>query len=299
MNEKILNHYREFSAYTNPGCYLDYLKNDLPDDIKEMGLLVQASIIHPLVLKNGNTGSNEDMRYGDMTKVPWYRQKEDDIFPSASAMLAELFRLDHAGLVLDRKSQDRIILSCRFVAVLTASILKSKGIPARVRSGFASYFIAEGLPANKSDDHWINQYWNKDELRWVTLDVDGMLEDYAKLDFCDLPDGKFDFSADAWLKVRRGEIDGEYFWYAGGYGGLRAILKELFSDFHCLMNNEIIYEHSPRMTELDEFKNLTENQLKEIDQLAELMQNPDDNFEELKNIWEIKKEYRLLSGGLL
>ena len=54
-----------------------------------------------------------------------------------------------------------------------ASLLKIKVIPARVRSGFAPYFSVEGLPGGKSDDHWINQYWDESEQRWITIDVDG------------------------------------------------------------------------------------------------------------------------------
>ena len=37
----------------------------------------------------------------------------------------------------------------------------------------------------------------------------------------------------------------------------------------------------------------------EIDMLAQLMQRPDDNFHQLKNIWETKKEFRLVKGGLI
>lgn len=297
MDENILNHYREFSAYTNPSCYFDYLKSDLPNDIREIGLLVRKSIIHRVTLANGNTGSNADLKYGDMTKVPWFRQSEDDIFPTASAMLAEIFRRDSRGFVLDRKSEDKLVLTCRFISILMASILKSKGIPARVRSGFAPYFVVEGMPIGKSDDHWINQYWNKDESRWVTIDADGM--NHIKSDYFDMPEGKFDFSADAWLKVRNGEEDGVHYWNAGGYGGLMVIAWELFYDFHSLMNDEIIYLHVPKMVSIEDFKKLNEDQLKEIDTLAKLMQKPDENFEELRNIWETKKEYRILTGGLL
>lgn len=169
MDDNVLNHYRQFSIYTNPGLYLAHLKNDLPDDVRKIGLLVRKSLIHRVTLRNGNTGANADLKYGDMTDIPWFRQPEDDILPTASAMFAELFRRDNRGFVEDRNTEDKLILTCRFVSVLMASILKSKGIPARVRSGFASYFVAEGLPAGKSDDHWINQYWHAKESHLARL----------------------------------------------------------------------------------------------------------------------------------
>lgn len=298
-SEKVINYYLQFSQYTDPGLYRDVVKKSLPDNIKEIGLLVRKQIIHRMTLKNGNTGSNKDLRYGDMTKVPWYRQPEDDVFTTASAMLAELYRRDSRGLILDRAVENKLILTCRFTSILMASLLKVKGIPARVRSGFAPYFKVEGLPGDKSDDHWINQYWNKKESRWTTIDVDGSLEGYLKFDPYDVPDGIFDFSADAWIAVRNGKINEQHFWNAGDNSGLIVIAWELFYDFHCLMNNEVIYLHTPEMTHFGKFDKLSEKQLAEIDNLAMLMQKPDDNFEELQKIWNTKKEFRLLKGGLL
>jgi len=64
----------------------------------------------------------------------------------------------------------------------------------KVYQSMRDYFNAEGLFEGKSDDHWINQYWNKEESRWITIDVDGSLEDYLRFDAYDMPDGVFDFS---------------------------------------------------------------------------------------------------------
>lgn len=172
METKILNHYLKFGQYTNPGAYRDMLSSDLPDDIKEIGLRVRKSLIHRTTLAAGNTGTNADLKYGDMTAIPWYRQPEDDVFVTAAAMLAELYRRDSRGLVLDRAPADKLVLTCRFAAILMASILKSKGIPTRVRSGNAAYWGNRDEPDDCSGDHWINQYWNEKEGRWVTIDVE-------------------------------------------------------------------------------------------------------------------------------
>ncbi|PIQ72550.1 hypothetical protein COY13_01915 [Candidatus Roizmanbacteria bacterium CG_4_10_14_0_2_um_filter_36_35] len=298
MNQDTLNHYLQFSVFTNPGNYKKYLKTKLPDDIKQIGLLVRKQIIHRVTLKNGNIGSNSDLRYGDMTKVPWYRQPEDDILTTASSMLAELFRRDERGFALDRKEKDRLILTCRFVSILMASILKSKGIPCRVRSGFTPYFNVEEF-GNKSVDHWINQYWDREQNRWITIDVDGSLESYLKFNPYNMPDGVFDFAADAWLNIRQNKVEGKHFWNAGGYDGLIVTAWELFYDFHCLMNNEIVYLHGPAMVKLNNFDKLTKKELSLIDNLANLMTNPDKNFYRLRKIWETNKEFRLLKGALL
>lgn len=293
MDKRILDHYREYGLFTYPGLYEDYLKS-LPDDVKELGELLRKNFLHRTTLEVGNVGTNADLKYGDMTKMPWWRQAEDDNLATTAAMLAEFFRRDERGLTLERNVEDKLVLTCRYVAILMASILKAKGISARVRSGFASYF--EGT--KDSWDHWITQYWDEFENRWITIDVDGSWH-RTGFDMYDISDGKFDYSADAWLDVRQERKEGSRFRNAGGFAGLISIAWELFYDFHCLMNNEIMYLHHPEMTTLSNFKNLDESKRKEIDDLATLMQKPDENFDQLYHLWETNKEYRLLKGALL
>lgn len=293
LNQKQREHYLLFSTFTNPGLY-KVLLAELPDDIRELGLLIRQNFVHRTTLAWGNTKSNEDLRFSDMNKMPWWRQPEDDNLTTTAAMLAELYRRDERGLVVDRKVEDKLVLTCRYDSLLVASILKAKGIPARVRSGFAPYFIA-----GKSIDHWITQYWSDIEHRWVTIDVDGSISHNGNFDAYDISENAFDWSAQAWLDVRQGKTAPDYFWNAGDFSGLMPIAWELFYDFHCLMNNEIVYYHHPKMVCYENFPKLTDEQLKDIDDLANLLLNPDDNCDELLKVWETDKEFRLLSGGLL
>ncbi len=290
-----MNHHLQFGPFTDPGLYKEKLINNLPDDIRKIGLLVRKNTVHRIVLRDGNTGSNTDLKYGDMRKMPWYRQAEDDNFPTAAAMLAELYRRDNRGFIMNRKEKDRLVVTCRFISLLVASILKSKGISCRVRSGFASYFRPT---KGKATDHWINEYWDKKQNRWIVIDVDGSIEDYLTFNPYDIPAGVFEFSADSWLDVRQGRVDPKHFHDTVGFEGLVTIGWELFHDFHCLMNNEIIYQHGPKYG-WDRMNKLTEVELKEIDDLALSMKNPDDNFNNLVKIWEAKKKFRILKGSLL
>jgi hypothetical protein len=251
-------------------------------------------------LEAGNTETNKDLRFGDMRKVPWWRQPEDDILITATAMLAELYHRDERGFVLDRQPENKLVLMCRSTTVLMASILKSKGIPARCRAGHASYFsedIADGL----SWDHWVNQYWNKEEKRWITIDVDGSLSLGQNFDPYDVPDGKFDFAAQTWLDIRSRKVDADHFSNGDGTKGAIVVFWSLFLDFHNLMNNEIIYTYGPKAGygNPEKFRSLSEDELARIDNLATLMQSPDENFNELLSIWETDRDLRLLSGGLL
>ena len=77
MKQKLLDHYLQYGLFTYPGLYENYLKR-LPDDIEELGELLRTNVIHRTTLEAGNVGTNANLKYGDMTKVPWWRQAEDD-----------------------------------------------------------------------------------------------------------------------------------------------------------------------------------------------------------------------------
>ncbi|MFH2232429.1 MAG: transglutaminase domain-containing protein [Patescibacteria group bacterium] len=292
MDKKILNHYLQFGTFTNSGCYKEFLQN-LPDDIKELGNLISHQIIHRVTLKEGNTKANRDLRYGDMKKYPWLRLRcEDDVLPTAVSMIAELLRLDDRGFLPDREVENKIVVTCRFVAILMASILKSKEIPCRVRSGFASYFN------NYSGDHWINQYWDNKKEKWITFDADGFFDKSIGFDQYDMPENKFDWAANTWLGIRNNKLDANNFRNADGSVGLMPVLWAIFYDFHSLMNNEILYNQMPSYIYF-KFDKLTKKDFEEIDELAKLMIEPDKNFDELVKIWNTKKKFRILNGPLV
>ncbi len=292
MDKKILNHYLKFGTFTNPGYYKKFLQ-DLPNDIKELGNLISHQVIHRVTLKEGNTNANKDLRYGDMKKYPWHRLRcEDEVLTTATSMIAELLRLDGRGFSTGRKVEDKIVVTCRFVAILMASILKTKGVPCRARSGFSPYFF------NNSWDHWINQYWNKDKQKWITFDADGFFDSTIGFDQYDIPENKFDWAANTWLGIREGKLEANNFVNADGSRGLMPALWAVFYDFHCLMNNEILYNQMPSYI-FYKFDQLTEKDFKEIDDLARLMLDPDKNFDELVEVWDTKKKFRILNGPLV
>lgn len=296
MKKEILEHYLQTGTYTYAGAYGDYFRS-LPDDVAKLGHLICSQVIHRVTLHEGNTNANDKLQYGDMTKFPWYRMRcEDDIFMTAAAMTAELFRLDERGFVEERETEHKIVVTCRYVSVLMSAILKAKGIPCRSRAGFAPYF-----QKNVSMDHWINQYWNEKEARWVTIDADGFYDENGmELGQYDIADGKFDYAAKAWLDVRQGRVNGEKFLYADGLGtcSLKAISRALFYDFHALMNHEISYKFQPCYID-EKFDKMEESDLEELDELAELLLYPDENFDRLVNVWETKKKFRILNSPLV
>lgn len=293
MNKKLLDHYLSTGTYTYAGAYADVFRG-LPDDPRELGELVSHQIIHRVTLREGNTNANADLRYGDMNDYPRWRMRcEDDILLTAPAIAAELFRLDGRGFVPDRRVEHKLVLTCRYVSVLISAIYKAKGIPCRSRAGFAPYF-RDGV----SMDHWINQVWLGG--RWRTIDADGFYDAAIGFDQYDMPEGRFDWAAQAWLDIREGHDDGTRFLYADGLGtnSLRAVIRYLFYDFHALMNNEISYEFQPCYVD-GKFDELTESDFAELDGLALLMLDPDRSFDALKHIWDTNRRFRILNSPLV
>ncbi len=294
-SQEILEFYKQTSMFTDLGYYKDFARN-LPDDIDKLCVLQRMQIIHPIAYKDNNIRNKDKCFWGDMTKVsPTRLNYEEDYFPTAQSMIAELLRKS-SDYSLNRKAEDKIHITCRGQAILLASILKAKGVPARVRSGFAPYIRYDGI----SYDHWITEYYDEKEKSWKLVDADEhCLNLKIEFDLNDIPYDKFIFGANAYLGLRYCSINQESILFASKPVtiGMGAALRALFYDFHSLMNNEIIFLHIPRYIKANNFK-LSDEEYKELDYLAKLMLEPNKNFKELKYIWETNLKYRTLCGAL-
>lgn len=294
-NREILDFYKQTSQFTDLGYYKDFAIN-LPDDIEELCLLQRMQIIHPVAYKDKDIRSKSNCFWGDMTKVPITRlDYEEDYFPTAQSMIAELLR-KNPNYDINREAKDKIHITCRGQAILLASILKAKGVPARARSGFAPYIKYDGI----NYDHWLTEYYDDKENVWKLVDADEHCPDHEMgFDLNNIPYDKFLFGANAYLGLRNNKIKEESILYASDPVtlGMKAAIRGLFYDFHSLMNNEIIFLHVPKYIQDKNFE-LSEKEYKELDELANLMLVPNINFNKLKEIWETKTKFRILSGAL-
>lgn len=295
MRKDILEFYKQTSLYTDLGLYKDFAKN-LTDNINDLCILQRMQIIHPFVYSNPDIRKETKCFWGDMTKVPITRlDYEDDLFPTALSMLSELLRRDN-NYNNQRKAENKIHVTCRGQAILLAATLKAKGYSARVRSGFSPYIKYDGV----NYDHWITEYYDETENRWILVDADEHCPDHEMgFDLNDIPRDKFLFGAGAYLGMRNKKYKDEEIYYSSDPAtlGLKASLRCLFYDFHCLMNDEIIFLHLPKYIQDKKFE-LSEEEYKELDELANLMLNPDLNFDKLLEIWNTKEKFRIMSGAL-
>jgi hypothetical protein len=92
---------------------------------------------------------------------------------------------------------------------MLCSFLRSKGIPSRVRCGFAAYF------SNPWEDHWVCEYWDEQAQRWRLSDpqIDGLLKERCQIEFdpTDVPREAFVTAGQAWLDCRSARTDPEQF----------------------------------------------------------------------------------------
>lgn len=294
MLDKMIDFYRQTSAFTELGLYCEFVKN-LPDEIDELCLLQRFQTIHPVGLLNPETRMERDGFWGNLSEIPLTRLNfEEDYFPTAMSMFAELLRLN-PEYSKERTAKNKIHITCRCQAIMLAATLKAKAIPARVRSGFAGYIRNNGEYA----DHWLTEYYDEKGKRWILVDPDIHCDPNIDFDPNDIPREKYLTGAQAYLKLRQGELAEKEVSYASWpiTYGIPAAIRGLFYDFHCLMNHEIIFLHQPEYIVEKNFA-LSEEEFEELDKLAEQLLEPNKNFERLVQIWETEQKFRILRGAL-
>lgn len=129
----------------------------------------------------------------------------------ADAMLSRLFELRDAPLGTARAPRERLVGCCRDFTLLFLTMARHKGIPARARVGFATYFVP-----GWNLDHVVAEVWDAAEGRWRLVDAEldaGHVDraDGAVLDPLDLPRDRFLTGPDAWRACRAGAADPERF----------------------------------------------------------------------------------------
>jgi Transglutaminase-like superfamily len=119
---------------------------------------VMARTVQGLLIQEGLIGA-----YG--VSLPAERIAEKQLHSSV-AMLARAMSLEGQAIVSPRVPERRVVGVCRHFATLFVALVREKGVPARARCGFANYFAS-----GKHVDHWVGEYWNAMERRWVLVDA--------------------------------------------------------------------------------------------------------------------------------
>src|SRR5687768_18201768 len=119
-----LTYFAQYGKITHPGRYASHYAG-LPSDPAALVQVVQGLMIHVFWAE----------RYG--LKLGAERQAEVQL-RSMERRLARTLELDPGPLTTSRQNEQKIIGNCRDFSVTLASMLQSKGIPARPRCGFGA-----------------------------------------------------------------------------------------------------------------------------------------------------------------
>jgi hypothetical protein len=198
-----LSYYRAHGALSDPGAHVPAVAA-LPGDVGALAGVVRGLLIH--------------VEWPDL-----YGLRADDV-PSALRETLPVVRKLDAILSADggplrraRPAARRAPATCRDYALMLCAFLRQKGIPARVRCGFAPYF-----ERGRNADHWVCEYWKAAEGRWALADAQLDDEHCAHLqirfDTLDLPDDQFVFAGDAWRRCREGLAVADSFGHGAAAG---------------------------------------------------------------------------------
>ena len=145
--------HRKYSAYTDPGEYR-YLFDDLPESLAELCGRIKTQLIHPF---DAGKFAGE---------LPEGRTFEDREYPTVALMLGELLKRDGRGLTASRAPRDRLMVACVHHSMLLASILRHRGIPVRIRAGFATYIGGEN---DLRITHVVCEVWDEGREKWILV----------------------------------------------------------------------------------------------------------------------------------
>jgi hypothetical protein len=179
--------YSKQTAYSDPGAHAALL-DALPSDIPGLTAVIQNVLIH--------------YRGGGVEFTGEHLEEVNNRW--VEVILATDQRRNGTPLATPREPVDRVAGCCRDYALLTVSALRHKGIPARTRIGFASYF-----QPGFNGDHVVVEYWNGE--RWVMVDSQLEPGEHWGFDVHDMPAGRFRSAAEVWQGFRAGELDGNDF----------------------------------------------------------------------------------------
>lgn len=307
MNNNIKEFYLKTSMFTDLSKFkeeaIDLWQNKCKGDLKTLCHYIMNVTIHPVLIQWA-LEKRDVHEYGDFSFIDYTTpMREDDIFLTASSIFAEIFRRDKKGFYIGRPVKDRLIISCRYVSTLTSAILKANSISCRSRAGWARY-----LERGKNIDHWVNEYWNEKEHRWVMFDMDDLYdEDWLKDEFfkenkiskeyVDFGKEQFYTASEMWNMYRKDPKVVNTLKYGSSVSRPEEILKYLFLDFWAVMNLEYNYKFKPMAFD-KKIEELSSNDLKEIDNLAFLMSAVDKNFDKLQQLFKSPK-YRLTISPLV
>ncbi|RCJ30622.1 transglutaminase [Nostoc punctiforme NIES-2108] len=279
LQQQILDFYSRPTGMTSAGEFASML-NTLPNDVAALVRIVQGLGVYDVVAPD----------FYDFN-IPDERKNEIHI-RSIEKMLDRLFAIDDQLLTVARPVEKRLVCRCRNFSLLLLSMLRAKGIPARLRCGFAAYF-----KRGYFEDHWVCEYWNAAKKRWILVDaqLDEVWQENLMIDFdiLDVPRSSFLVAGDAWAECRTGEADPSKFGIAfADLYGLWFVAGNLVRDVAALNKMEML-PWDIWGVQLQPDEPINDEHLEFFDKLTAFSCNPDVSFDELHKFYEENDDLRV------
>jgi formylglycine-generating enzyme len=262
--KSVLYFYKQYSPLTDPGEYA-YLYKNLPDFLPELCRLIKSQFIHPF--------SDLPQYRNQIPKERWNEWLT--MYPTVQSILKGLLSYDSRGFVNDRKPENRLVLGCREYAIVLTSVLKYRGIPARVRTGHAKYLVS-GFHLS----HTICEVWNDKENRWMLVDPGMNMIDFKR--------EQFDFSNEVWLNMQKGEINANLYMAPPDITGMVSIVGKISPDLSSILGTDFtLTQYAPMLDYcLKNNNQLTTEQIEILNRVCKLM-----NTLDAKNLSELQEIY--------
>lgn len=271
-----LTYFSQYGKMTYPGAYA-HLYEDLPSDIPSLVRVVQGLMVHVF------WGERYGLNLSD-------ERKAEVQLRTMERRLRRTLELDPSPLGTPRMNENKIVGNCRDFSVTLASMLQSKGIPARPRCGFAVYF-ERGLYI----DHWVCEYWNEAEQRWAMVDaqLDDVKRDVLNISFntLDVPRDQFIVGGAAWKLCRSGQADPSKFGIFE-MNGMDFVKGDFLRDVAALNKIELLPWDCWGMI-LTEYATLPPDDLSMLDQLADLTYQDVPDFDKVQQLYESDSRLRV------
>ncbi len=284
-DQSVLAYYTEHGAITNPKNFADLI-DTCPADPVTLAKVTQGLVLH------NSTGSVYDIQ---LTKI----QREDYLtLRSVERVFDRICSIDDRSILEPRQPADRVVGNCRTFATVFVALCRQKGIPARLRVGFATYFRPE---QNWNDDHWVAEYWNGN--RWILLDPQIDDEQYLAMkmshDVHDMVHGTDFYTAgEAWRLCRAKEMDSRLFGFSRVLNGLPFIKGNLLADLMALNKVELLPWDIWGPLGTKKQKEMTAADYARLDEIAELTTAVDSRFDEVQAMFQTLPDARVTQTRL-
>ncbi len=278
QNKNIFDYYCSQSPYSDPKEF-GYLFDGLPQKLERLVGIVQGLIIHRDAVDlyglevSGKRAMEAQTRY-------------------VEKILRRILELDNSKIKQARKPDKKFVGICRDFAILFCAILRHKGIPARIRCGFADYFIS-----GKYEDHWICECWNIEKEKWMLVDpeIDKVISVRYDISFSplDVPREHFLTAGSAWQMCRNGGVNADNFGVSMiDIKGLWFIRSNVIRDLAALNKIEVLPWDYWGLSDKD-FDTLDEEELNLIDKVAILTADFNNTrFQEARQLYENDKRLK-------